>query len=338
MKLTEINGIGPESAKDFEEAGYRTVESIFSSTEADIIKIVKSDAKGQRIYAEAMKLMDKQGVFKPRKGDQTREKTERLSTGIRTLDAIIESDGLGFKPYTILCYGRAGFGKTVFSRNLIYQTARKGKKTMYIYTPGEDDVDKANIKAMEEELGDVKLSASYYSLYLANLKHLEYFIDKALPTYVKEGDVRLLIIDSYSGMTRRQFSGTPKEIRAMHVERNRKTLCIWQLLQPLMENHGLFVYVTAHVVPQTSGYGGYNTSGIPEALKHIAKYIIEIKRHDSVANYRFFQFKQTRTTPAIQEAFAITSAGFIETKMEMERQRKEVEKKKAEQQKKEEKK
>ncbi|MFB6158567.1 MAG: RAD55 family ATPase [Candidatus Nanohalobium sp.] len=133
--------------------------------------------------------------------------TERVSTGIDSLDELIEGGIL--KGSTVLVSGSAGIGKTIFSSQFLWEGVQNGETCLFI-TLEEDEAD---ILGDAREFGwDFEKEDNFYIEYINPFTE-DFTFDSNIKSFINEYEPDRVVIDPVSMIGMGLDSGAPGEVR-----------------------------------------------------------------------------------------------------------------------------
>ncbi len=244
--ITELPGIGPQSAEKLLQAGYRTLESI---AVASPMELVEAAGLGEITAAKAINAARESlemGYETADKIQQRRETIGRLSTGSKEVDALL---GGGIETQSITeVYGQYASGKTqwAFQLSVMSQLPKEqgGLDGNVLYIDSENSfrperiVQIANAKGLDAQkaLKNIFVARAY------NADHQMLLAEKA-HELVKEKNIKLVIIDSLTAQFRAEFTG-----RGHLADRQQRLNRHMHTLQKLAEMNNVVLLVTNQVM------------------------------------------------------------------------------------------
>src|SRR5271157_2302343 len=126
---------------------------------------------------------------------------ERVSTGIKTLDELMEG-GIP-KGFIVEVSGSAGSGKTIFCMQFLVEAAKKGKKGLYISFDQPEDAIMSQAKQLWPDIDNLK----------SNLKVIRYYYPEAYVSKTSEERVKAKIRATFEAVPK-AFETVDKEIES----------------------------------------------------------------------------------------------------------------------------
>lgn len=258
--ITELPGIGPQSAEKLIQAGYKTLESI---AVASPMELVEAAGLGEVTAAKAINAARESLEMGYESADliaKRRETIGRIKTGSKEIDDMI---GGGIETQSITeVYGQYASGKTQWAFQLCVMTqmpqADGGLEGNVLYIDTENSfrpervVSIAKFKGLDPEavLKNVFVARAY------NSDHQMLLAEKA-GEMVKEKNIKLVIVDSLTAQFRSEFVG-----RGQLADRQQKLNRHMHALIKLAEMHNVAVLVTNQVMSRPDVMFGDPTSPI----------------------------------------------------------------------------
>jgi len=249
-KLEGLQGISALDVKKLQENGFHTVESVAYSTKKSLLAIKVTEAKADKILAEATKMVH-MGFTTAAEFHKTRLDLVMLTTGSKALDKLL---GGGIETGSITeIFGEFRTGKTQLCHTLCVTcqlpTAQGGGegKALYIDTEGTFRPERLAAIAERFELSaeDVLDNVAYARAY--NSDHQSTLLVQA-SAMMAESRFALLVVDSATALYRTDYSGRGElSARQMHLARFLRTLL------RLADEFGVAVVITNQVVAQVDG-------------------------------------------------------------------------------------
>ncbi len=252
VDLTELEGVGPATAKRLLEAGFTTLESIAMSTPAELAMYAGiGETMAQKIIQAARKKLNID-VMSAYEYYQQRKTVQRITTGSKALDELL---GGGVETQSITeIYGPYGSGKTQFAHQMAVtvqlppERGGLGRSALFIDTEGtfrpERIVQIAERFGLdpEETLKNILYARAFTS------DHQMLVTERAEP-YIKEKNIGIIIVDSLISHFRGEYVG-----RESLAERQQKLNKYLHKLLRLALGYNLAVLVTNQVVADPSAF------------------------------------------------------------------------------------
>ncbi len=252
--LTDLEGVGPATAKRLMEAGYTTLESIAMSTPAELAVYAGiGEGVAQKIIQAARSKLNID-VMSAYDYYQQRKMVQRITTGSKALDELL---GGGVETQSITeIYGPYGSGKTQFAHQMAVtvqlpeEKGGLGRAALFIDTEGTFRPER--IIQIAERFGLDPEKALKNILYARAFTsdHQMIVTERAEP-YIKERNIGLIIVDSLISHFRGEYVG-----RETLAERQQKLNKYLHKLLKLALGYNLAVIVTNQVVADPSAFFG----------------------------------------------------------------------------------
>ncbi|MDK2372540.1 MAG: DNA repair and recombination protein RadA [Candidatus Korarchaeota archaeon] len=252
--LTDLEGVGPATAKRLMEAGYTTLESIAMSTPAELAVYAGiGEGVAQKIIQAARSKLNID-VMSAYDYYQQRKVVQRITTGSKALDELL---GGGVETQSITeIYGPYGSGKTQFAHQMAVTVQLPedkgglGRAALFIDTEGTFRPER--IIQIAERFGLDPEKALKNILYARAFTsdHQMIVTERAEP-YIKERNIGLIIVDSLISHFRGEYVG-----RETLAERQQKLNKYLHKLLKLALGYNLAVIVTNQVVADPGAFFG----------------------------------------------------------------------------------
>lgn len=226
MEIEDIAGVGPATAERLRDAGYLTIESIATAGTSDLSEAADiGEATAKRIILSAREKADIGGFKTGTEILERRKEVLKLKTLVPEVDELMDG---GFETQAITeVYGEFGSGKSQIVHQMAINcqlpTEIGGLDGCCLYIDTENTFRPERIQQMVEGL-DPELMPEGYEIpsvdeFLANIQvaratssdHQMLLIDSArkVATEKKDGEkpVKLVIIDSLTGLFRSEYAG-----------------------------------------------------------------------------------------------------------------------------------
>ena len=260
LRIEDLPGVGAATAEKLREAGYDNFIALAVASPGSL-----ADAAGVGEVA-ARKIIntarDKLEIgFES--GDvllKKREDVIRLTTKSNALDSLL---GGGFESGAIYeCFGEFGSSKSQIAHQLAVTVQlprdKGGADGTAIFIDGESTFRPERIVQIAKGLGldPIKVLKNIKVARAFNSDHQMLLAEKA-ETFIKEGKVKLLIVDSLTSHFRADFSG-----RGQLADRQQKLNKHMHTLMRLANTYNLCVYVTNQVMAKPDMFFGDPTVAI----------------------------------------------------------------------------
>ncbi|RLG55291.1 MAG: DNA repair and recombination protein RadA [Thermoproteota archaeon] len=254
-EITDLPGIGPQTAEKLKAAGYTTIESIATASPAEIAMISGiSEAQAAKFIAAARAALDLGEVETAYEFLQRRKQVRKITTGCKALDDMLDG---GIETGTITeVYGPYGSGKTQLCHQLSVtvqlpeERGGLGKGAFYIDTEHTFRPERIVQIAKAFELDPMEALKNILYARAFNTDHQVLITDKA-EEYIKSRNIGLLIVDSLISHFRGEYVG--RETLAERQQRLNKY--IHKLLR-MASVYNIGVLVTNQVLANPGIYYG----------------------------------------------------------------------------------
>lgn len=270
--LEDIPGIGPATAAKLREMGFQTIESLATATLKDLLPAGIGEKQAAKIISVARNSIALTFV----RADELlrmRANILRLTTGSKTLDSLI---GGGIETWAITeFYGEYGTGKSQLchqlSVNVQLPPERGGLSGGALYVDTENTFRPERISQMARHLGldpeETMKNIIYAEAYTSD--HQMLLLEKA-DKWIKENNIRLIIIDSLTAHFRSEYLG-----REMLAERQQKLNKHMHKLINLARAFNAVAIVTNQVMSKPDVFFG-------EAVSAVGGHIVAHTSHTRV--------------------------------------------------------
>lgn len=270
--LEDIPGIGPATAAKLREMGFQTIESLATATQKDLLPAGIGEKQAAKIISIARNSIALTFV----RADELlrmRANILRLTTGSKTLDSLI---GGGIETWAITeFYGEYGTGKSQLchqlSVNVQLPPERGGLSGAALYVDTENTFRPERISQMARHLGldpeETMKNIIYAEAYTS--EHQMLLLEKA-DKWIKENNIRLIIIDSLTAHFRSEYLG-----REMLAERQQKLNKHMHKLINLARAFNAVAIVTNQVMSKPDVFFG-------EAVSPVGGHIVAHTSHTRV--------------------------------------------------------
>lgn len=252
--LTQLEGVGPATAKRLREAGFTSLEAIAMSTPAELsVYAGISETVAQKIIQDARNKLNID-VMSAYDFYQQRRAVQRITTGSRALDELL---GGGVETQSITeIYGPYGSGKTQFCHQMAVtvqldeERGGLGRGALYIDTEGTFRPERVLQIAERFGLDPERTLKNIIYARAFTSDHQMIVTERAEPL-IKEKDIGLIIVDSLISHFRGEYIG-----RETLAERQQKLNKYLHRLLRLALGYNLAVIVTNQVVADPSAFFG----------------------------------------------------------------------------------
>ncbi|MDO8633919.1 MAG: DNA repair and recombination protein RadA [archaeon] len=245
-EISDLPGIGAESAKKLKDSGYKTLESIAVSSPIELTEIAGlGDTTAEKAIKAARDALE-MGFEPAFILAEKRKLVERISTGSKELDSLI---GGGVETGSITeVYGKYASGKSQWCFQLCVMTQlpkdKGGLEGGVLYIDSENSFRPERVIQVAKFIG-VDPEEILKNIYVArayNADHQMLLAEKSTEM-IKEKSIKLLIVDSLTAQFRSEYLG-----RGMLADRQQKLNKHMRVLQRLAELSNVAVLVTNQVM------------------------------------------------------------------------------------------
>jgi DNA repair protein RadA len=312
-EVSDLPGIGPQAAEKLYKANYRTLESI---AVASPMELVEASGLGDKTAEKAIKAARdalEMGFETADAIHKRREKIGRIHTGSKELDALL---GGGLETQSITeVYGKMSSGKTQWCFQLCVMTQlpqdKGGLNGNILYIDSESSFRPERVMAIAKGKG-IDPEKALKNIYVArayNADHQMLLADKA-ETFIKEKNIKLLIVDSLTSQFRSEYLG-----RGMLAERQQKLNKHMRQLMKLAEMHNIVVLVTNQVMERPDILFGDPTTPIGgNIVGHASKTRLYLRK--SKGEKRVAKLVDSPSLPDGEALYQVTERGIEDTKEE----------------------
>jgi len=304
--ITELPGIGPQSAEKLLQAGYRTLESI---AVASPMELIEAAGLGEVTAAKAINAARQSLEMGYEQADKIlarRLTLGRISTGSKELDALV---GGGIETQSITeVYGQYASGKTqwAFQLSVMAQLPKEkgglGGNTLYIDSENSFRPERIVQIAKAKELDVEKTLKNIFVARAYNADHQMLLAEKAAEM-VHEKNIKLIIVDSLTSLFRSEFIG-----RGQLSDRQQRLNKHMHTLQKLAEYHNVAVLVTNQVMSRPDVLFGDPTAPIGgHIVGHNSKTRIYLRK--AKENKRVAKLVDSPSLPDGEAIYILTENG-----------------------------
>jgi len=306
VELEELNGVGEATAAKLREAGYDSIESLAVATTGELMDAAELGMRMAVRVINSARDAAKMGYEKATEVLERRAHIGRISTGSSGVDKII---GGGVETQAITeVFGEFGSGKSQIAHQLCVnvqlppEKGGLGSKAIYIDTENTFRPERIEQIAKAAGLDTKEVLDNIYVARACTTDHQILLADKA-NDLVKEGDVKLLVVDSLTSLFRAEYCG-----RGALAERQQKLAQHLLALHKLAEMHDLAIFVTNQVQSRPDVFFGDPTRPVGgHILGHSATARIYLRK--SKANTRVANLVDHPGLPPESATFQIVEAG-----------------------------
>ncbi len=304
--LLELPGIGPKSAKALADAGYSELINIAASSAGELSSVADiGEATAQKIINAARDKLD-MGFNTGESLMAKRKKVGKITTGAKDLDALL---GGGIETQsTTEFFGAFGSGKSQLAMQLAVNIQLPEKdgglngRALYIDTEGTFRPERIVQMAEAKGLDAKKVLKNILVARAFNSDHQVVLAEKAKDV-IKDQNVKLLIIDSLTGLFRTDYSG-----RGELAPRQQKLNRHMATLQKLGYTNNIAIFVTNQVMSRPDMMFGDPTTSIGgHIVGHASKFRIYLRK--SKLSKRIARLIDSPYLPDGEAVFSVTEKG-----------------------------
>ena len=308
MKITDLPGIGPSSAKKLEDAGVYDLMGLAVMSPKELAEMAGvGDVVARKAIQAARKMMDlgfQDGVEFAKK----REEVRHITTSSKNLDNLLGGKGVESKAITE-AFGAYGSGKTQIALQLAVNVQlpieKGGANGKAVFIDSEGTFRPERIKQIAEGIGasPEKVLKNIFVARAFNADHQILLIDK-ITEMIKNGEpIKLVIIDSLTAHLRAEYAG-----RGMLADRQQKLNKYLHNLMKLAEQHNLAVYVTNQVMANPAMMFGDPTTPVGgNIVGHASTYRLYLRRGKKGS--RVAKLIDSPNLPENETVFFLTAGG-----------------------------
>jgi len=258
--IYDLPGVGAATAEKLLESGYNDLLSIAVASPGELVEVAGvGEAAARKMINFARNSLD-MGF---ESGDELLRKREniiKISTGSKAFDSLL---GGGFESGSISeCFGEFGASKSQIAHalavNVQLPREKGGAEGTAVFIDGESTFRPERIVQMakaagldpDQALKNIKVARAF------NSDHQMLLAEKA-EDFVKENNVKLIIIDSLTSHFRADFTG-----RGQLADRQQKLNKHMHTLMRLAHKHNICIYVTNQVMAKPDVFFGDPTTAI----------------------------------------------------------------------------
>jgi len=260
FKIEDLPGVGPSSAEKLRDNGFDDLMTIAVSSPSEVSTVTGlTENAARKIIKVARNKLD-MGFESGADLLRRREQIIKITTGSKSFDEMLAG---GFETGCISeCFGEYGSSKTQLAHALAVnaqlpkEKGGAGGTVVYIDTEGTFRPERIMQFAKGVGLDEKKALANIKVARAFNSDHQMLLAEKA-EELMKEGNVKLVIVDSLMGHFRADFSG-----RGQLADRQQKLNKHMHQLMKLANQYNVAVYVTNQVMSKPDMFFGDPTAAI----------------------------------------------------------------------------
>jgi DNA repair protein RadA len=283
LALDTIEEIGPATKNRLEEAGFKSIKDLVVRGPVEIsettgMEMDKSTylCNKARVRLEEVGIIDKSFITATKLYNK-RKKEERISTGSKNLDDLLEG-GIETRAVTEI-YGEYGTGKTQICHTLCLLVQQKkskewiNNKALYIDTENTFRPERIVSIALSRNLDPDKALENIIVAKAYNSAHQELIVEQTGPI-IDTNKVKLLIVDSAVAHYRAEFLG-----RATLSDRQQRLNKFMHMLLRIAETYNVAVLATNQIQSSPDAIFGdaFKPTG-GHVVAHTSTYRIYLKR------------------------------------------------------------
>ena len=283
LALDTIEEIGPATKNRLEEAGFKSIKDLVVRGPVEISETTGMEmdksiylCNKARVRLEEVGIIDKSFITATKLYNK-RKKEERISTGSKNLDDLLEG-GIETRAVTEI-YGEYGTGKTQICHTLCLLVQQKkskewvNSKALYIDTENTFRPERIVSIALSRNLDPDKALENIIIAKAYNSAHQELIVEQTGPI-IDTNKVKLLIVDSAVAHYRAEFLG-----RATLSDRQQRLNKFMHMLLRIAETYNVAVLATNQIQSSPDAIFGdaFKPTG-GHVVAHTSTYRIYLKR------------------------------------------------------------
>ena len=323
MDITKLKGIGDGTAKKFEKNGITTVEQLFVIPPPKVAEMLGIDNNSaMELFKKAREKYDDSPVFQSgldaKKED---ESLEKISTGTKALDKLF-TGGIECGATTEI-YGEFGCGKTQFCHTMAVRVQlpkdKGGLEGKCVWIDSEGTFEPTRIESISEylKLDSGKTLENIIRAKAYNSADQYLILQELEKLLVKDKEIKLIVIDSATGLFRQDFSG-----RAMLSERQKYLDEFLTMASNMANFHNIAIIWTNQVMINPGVFYGDPVTAIGgTVLAHKSTYRVYFKKSGV---YRMGKMVDSPKHGQIEVMFGLSESGVVDQEVaeELEKKRK----------------
>ncbi len=307
VRIEDLPGVGPTTAKKLREAGYEDLMGIATAVPAELAAAAEiGEATAKKIINAArnkLKMDFTDGLELAEKASEIK----KLTTGSKALDSLL---GGGLETQAITeCYGAYGSGKSQLAFQLAINVQLPedvgGLNGGAVWIDTEGTFRPQRIVQISEARGlDPKQILKNIKVARAYSSDHQILLAEKIPELINNGfNAKLIIVDSLTSLFRYEFVG-----RGTLAERQQKLNKHIHTLQRIADRYNLVVYVTNQVMARPDVFFGDPTQAVGgHIIGHASTFRIYL-RH-SKGEKRVARLVDSPYLPEGEAVFKITEKG-----------------------------
>ncbi len=313
MELTELPGVGAVTEKKLNDVGIYDIKQILTSSPSDLMDLTGMDAESVRALVKKSrdKLIESNEipqVFRTAKeiDDNMRDNVEFITTGTTCFDTLLDG-GVETQAITEV-YGQFGSGKTQFCYTMAVRVQlpkdKGGLEGKCFWLDTEKTFHPSRIKDMAEGLGVDDALENIIVAHAHNSAEQQLILEEC-ERKIKEENIRLIVIDSATGLFRNEYIG-----RGNLSNRQGKITKFIGLASKIAQNNNVAVIVTNQVMLNPGMLFGDPTIPIGGmALGHTSTYRIYFQKK---GKKHYAVMVDSPRHPDMDQMFELTKQGIAD--------------------------
>lgn len=311
--VEDLPGVGPATSEKLKELGFHTVESVATATVRELVPAGVGEKQAAKIINEARNSISLSFV---RADELMKMKSNalRLATGSKAFDELL---GGGLESQTITeVYGEYGVGKSILCHQLAINVqlpvTKGGLDGGALYLDTEQTFRPEWIVRMAKAAGIEAAEAASKIIYSEayNSDHQMLLLEKA-DRVIKDGKVRLIIIDSLTSHFRSEYIG-----REMLAERQQKLNNHMHRLIRLARSFNAVAIVTNQVMAKPDQFFANTVDAVGGHIVAHTSHTRVFLRRAASGPIRIARLVSSPYLPEGERIFKVTENGIVDVSEE----------------------
>lgn len=311
--VEDLPGVGPATSEKLKELGFHTVESVATATVRELVPAGVGEKQAAKIINEARNSISLSFV---RADELMKMKSNalRLATGSKAFDELL---GGGLESQTITeVYGEYGVGKSILCHQLAINVqlpvTKGGLNGGALYLDTEQTFRPEWIVRMAKAAGIEAAEAASKIIYSEayNSDHQMLLLEKA-DRVIKDGKVRLIIIDSLTSHFRSEYIG-----REMLAERQQKLNNHMHRLIRLARSFNAVAIVTNQVMAKPDQFFANTVDAVGGHIVAHTSHTRVFLRRAASGPIRIARLVSSPYLPEGERIFKVTENGIVDVSEE----------------------
>ncbi|HZY93448.1 MAG TPA: DNA repair and recombination protein RadA [Candidatus Bathyarchaeia archaeon] len=311
--VEDLPGVGPATSEKLKELGFHTVESVATATVRELVPAGVGEKQAAKIINEARNSISLSFV---RADELMKMKSNalRLATGSKAFDELL---GGGLESQTITeVYGEYGVGKSILCHQLAINVqlpvSKGGLDGGALYLDTEQTFRPEWIVRMAKAAGIEAAEAASKIIYSEayNSDHQILLLEKA-DRVIKDGKIRLLIIDSLTSHFRSEYIG-----REMLAERQQKLNNHMHRLIRLARSFNAVAIVTNQVMAKPDQFFANTVDAVGGHIVAHTSHTRVFLRRAASGPIRIARLVSSPYLPEGERIFKVTENGIVDVSEE----------------------